>query len=182
MIESNISQSLKTKIKSTSLRISGIVEESIVDGPGIRLVIFTQGCKHNCKECHNSHTHSFNGGYDIDIEDIIDLVQANPLLDGITLSGGDPFEQALTCSILATKVKELGLNVIAYTGYTFEEISKNNDYKKLLSSIDILIDGKFEIAKKDLTLAFRGSRNQRIINVKNSIYNNTIELVGGYHV
>ena len=170
MIESNTSQ---------SIRISGIVEESIVDGPGIRLVVFTQGCKHNCKDCHNRHTHDFDGGYDIVIDDIIDLVKANPLLDGITLSGGDPFEQVLACNNLAIKVKELGLNVITYTGYTFEQIMKNIEHKELLLNTDILIDGKFEISNKDLTLPFRGSKNQRIIDVKKSIYNNTIELVGG---
>ena len=170
MIESNTSQ---------SIRISGIVEESIVDGPGIRLVVFTQGCKHNCKDCHNNHTHDFGGGYDISTDEVINLIKANPLLDGVTLSGGDPFEQAIACNNLAIEVKELGLNVITYTGYTFEQIIKNEEHMKLLLNTDILIDGKFEVSHKDLTLPFRGSKNQRIIDVKKSIYNNTIELVGG---
>lgn len=148
------------------LRIAGIVEESIVDGPGIRLVVFTQGCNHNCIGCHNPESHSFSGGKLIDIEEILDMIKENPLLDGITFSGGEPFEQAIGCSILAKKVKELGLNVIVYTGYTFEQILKNDQFKELLLQTDTLIDGKFEIEEKSLMLKFRGSKNQRIIDVK----------------
>lgn len=148
------------------LRIAGIEEESIVDGPGIRMVIFTQGCNHNCIGCHNPETHSFDGGKLIDIEDIINMVKENSLLDGITLSGGEPFEQALECSILARKIKELGLNVVTYTGYTFEEILVKKDLRQLLLQTDILIDGKFDISEKSLMLQFRGSKNQRIIDVK----------------
>lgn len=148
------------------LRIAGIVEESIVDGPGIRLVVFTQGCNHNCIGCHNPESHSFSGGKLIDIEEILDMIKENPLLDGITFSGGEPFEQAIECSILAKKVKELGLNVIVYTGYTFEQILKNDQFKELLLQTDTLIDGKFEIEEKSLMLKFRGSKNQRIIDVK----------------
>lgn len=91
------------------IRIAGIEEESIIDGPGIRLVVFTQGCNHNCVGCHNPGTHSFDGGELIDIDKIINMIKENPLLDGITLSGGEPFEQAIECSILAKKVRELGL-------------------------------------------------------------------------
>lgn len=109
----------------TQIRIAGIEDESIVDGPGIRMVIFTQGCNHNCIGCHNPESHSFHGGELIDVEDILNMIKENPLLDGITLSGGEPFEQALECSILAKEVKKLGLNVITYTGYTFEEILGN---------------------------------------------------------
>lgn len=148
------------------LRIAGIEEESIVDGPGIRMVIFTQGCNHNCIGCHNTETHSFDGGKLIDIEDIINMVKENSLLDGITLSGGDPFEQALECSILARKVKELGLNVVTYSGYTFEDILVDEKFRQLLLQTDILIDGKFNISQKSLMLPFRGSSNQRIIDVK----------------
>lgn len=151
------------------IRIAGIVEESIVDGPGIRMVIFTQGCRHNCLGCHNPETHSFNGGYLIDIKDIIDKVNENPLLDGITLSGGDPFEQSYECSILAKNVKDLGLNVVTYTGYTFEQILKIEKFRALLLQTDILIDGKFDIDKKSMMIPFRGSTNQRIIDVKKYI-------------
>ena len=148
------------------IRIAGIVEESIVDGPGIRMVVFTQGCKHNCKGCHNPESHSFTGGYLMDIEEILEEIKANPLLDGITLSGGEPFEQWDVCSELAKGVKELGLNVVTYTGYSFEEILKVDGFRKLLLQTDTLIDGKYEEEEKSLLLQFRGSKNQRIIDVK----------------
>lgn len=153
------------------LRVAGIIEESIVDGPGIRLVVFTQGCKHNCIGCHNPETHSFTGGKLIDIDSIVHMVKSNPLLDGITLSGGEPFEQVKECAILAKKVKELGLSVVTYTGYTFEEILKDRNLRELLIYTDILIDGKFDIRKKSLILKFRGSTNQRIIDVKKYLDN-----------
>lgn len=167
----------------SSIRIAGIEEESIVDGPGIRLVVFTQGCSHKCKGCHNPKTHNYHDGYDIEIDALIKKIKSNPLLDGITISGGEPFDQALLCSKLAKKVKELGLNVITYTGYTFEEIMSNvvnnEGYRDLMLETDILIDGRFEITQKDLTLPFRGSRNQRIIDVKNSIVRRKIILYRG---
>lgn len=155
----------------TKIRIAGIAEESIVDGPGIRMVIFTQGCKHNCEGCHNPESHSFTGGELVEVDEIINRVKANPLLDGITLSGGEPFEQSEECSILAREVRKLGLNVVTYTGYTFEEILKNEDFKKLLLETDTLIDGKFEIEKRSLLLQFRGSKNQRIIDVRKFLGN-----------
>lgn len=148
------------------IRIAGIEEESIVDGPGIRLVIFTQGCKHNCKDCHNPETHSFQGGYLIDINQIIQMIKENPLLDGITLSGGEPFEQAYECSLLAKKVRGLGLNIVTYSGYTFEELLKVEKFRGLLLETDLLVDGRFEINKKSTLLPFKGSTNQRIIDVK----------------
>lgn len=158
---------------STKLRIAGIVNESIVDGPGIRLVVFTQGCRHNCPGCHNPHTHSFEGGTLIDIDDIINQVKSNPLLDGITLSGGEPFEQAEALSELAQSIKSMGYNIMTYTGYTFEHIIENKykikGWDKLISVTDILVDGRFEIARKSMLLKFRGSQNQRIIDVKKSI-------------
>lgn len=150
----------------TKIRIAGIEEESIVDGPGIRMVIFAQGCKHNCVGCHNPESHSFTGGQLVEVDEIIKRVKANPLLDGISLSGGEPFEQAEECSILAKKVRALGLNVVTYTGYTFEEILAEENFRRLLLETDILIDGKFEIEEKSLMLKFRGSKNQRIIDVK----------------
>ena len=175
MTELSISQSqIKNYKNFTTIRISGIVEESIVDGPGIRLVVFTQGCNHNCPECHNPHTHDFNGGYEIDIYEIIELAKNNPLLDGITLSGGEPFDQAENCSQLAALIKSMGLNVITYTGYTYEVLIQNINYMKLLEKTDLLIDGRFDISKKDLTLDFRGSSNQRIIDVIKSFENNNI--------
>lgn len=162
------------------IKIAGIIKESIVDGPGIRLVVFTQGCVHNCTGCHNPETHSFSGGYYIEIDEIVDMVKGNPLLDGITLSGGEPFLQGKACAILANKIKNMGLNVITYTGYTFEEIIKemeiNQSWRELLLATDILIDGKFDINEKSLLLKFRGSKNQRIIDVKETLKDNEIKL------
>ena len=150
----------------TTIRIAGIEEESIVDGPGIRFVVFTQGCKHNCKGCHNPHTHPFKGGKDINIDYIIKKIKENPLLKGITLSGGEPFEQPKPCLELTKKVKELGLDVYCYSGYTIDEILEDNTKKELLYEIDTLIDGRFIEEEKNLLLQFKGSENQRIINIK----------------
>ncbi len=166
MIELNTSHSINSNKK---IRVAGIIQESIVDGPGIRLVVFTQGCRHNCKGCHNPQTHDFSGGYEISIDEILNILKSNPLLDGITLSGGDPFEQPDSCCYLAEKVRELGLNVVTYTGYTYENLLKKKEFINLLLNTDILIDGKFELSEKDLTIPFRGSRNQRIIDVKRSL-------------
>lgn len=151
------------------IRISGIIEESIVDGPGIRFVVFTQGCSHNCKGCHNKESQSFIGGEFIEIDKIINMIQSNPLLKGITLSGGEPFEQVEECLDLAKKVKEIGLDVVAYSGYTVERLLENEQYRRLLKEIDILIDGPFILEKRTELLKFRGSENQRIIELKNYI-------------
>ncbi len=151
------------------MRIAGIINESIVDGPGIRMVIFTQGCLHNCTGCHNQHTHSFDAGELIDTDKIITDIKKNPLLDGITLSGGDPFEQAAACAVLAGEVKKLGLNVVTYTGYTYEQLigltTQRAGIADLLENTDVLIDGPFVLEEKDLLLKFRGSANQRIIDM-----------------
>ncbi|NLW21825.1 MAG: anaerobic ribonucleoside-triphosphate reductase activating protein [Tissierellia bacterium] len=162
------------------IKIAGIVKESIVDGPGIRFVVFTQGCVHNCIGCHNPETHSFSNGYYIDIDEIVEMVKKDPLLDGITLSGGEPFHQGKVCGILAERIKEMGLNVVTYTGYTFEEIMNeidiNQGWRRLLYATDILIDGRFILEEKSLLLKFRGSKNQRIIDVKKSLENNMLVL------
>lgn len=164
---------------STELRIAGIIKESIVDGPGIRLVVFTQGCNHKCPGCHNPETHSFEGGTLVSIDSVIELAKKNPLLDGITFSGGEPFEQADALSELAVKAKRAGLNIITYTGYTYEYLvqhtSERPEWKKLLDETDVLIDGRFDLQKKNALLKFRGSTNQRIIDLKRTrIYNNLI--------
>lgn len=160
------------------LKIAGIVEESIVDGPGIRFVIFTQGCPHNCKGCHNPQTHDFNGGKNIKINEIIEMIKSNPLLKGITLSGGEPFMQAKQLSILIDKIKDSKLDIITYTGFKYEDLINNsndeNSFMELLTRTDILIDGKFVEDKKDDSLMFRGSSNQRAIDVKLSIQDGKI--------
>lgn len=160
------------------VRIAGVVKESIVDGPGIRFVVFAQGCRHFCEGCHNPATHDFNSGKLVDIDAIIKEMKKNPLLDGITLSGGEPFEQPEAFGELAKRSKELGYHVMAYTGYTYENLFGNTDEEKLrfLEHIDVLVDGKFEIAQKSMMLKFRGSKNQRIIDVKKSRLHNKILL------
>ena len=151
-----------------TIRISGIVEESIVDGPGLRLVVFTQGCKHNCKGCHNPDTHSYTGGKLIRIDEILKQIKENPLLDGVTFSGGEPFDQAEKLEILAKKIKEYNsdLNIIVYTGYYHEDLLKKENCVGLLNIIDTLIDGPYEEDKRSLELKFRGSSNQRIIELR----------------
>lgn len=156
-----------------TVRLSGIVKESIVDGPGIRLVVFAQGCGHRCPGCHNPDSHSFAGGTLMQIEDILKLLDRNPLLDGITLSGGEPFDQAADFAELAERVKAKGLHVMTYTGYTYEELTGEGavpeDRSRLLRASDILVDGRFELEQKSLLLKFRGSKNQRIIDVASSL-------------
>ncbi len=149
------------------IRVSEIVDDSIVDGAGIRLAIFTQGCIHNCPGCHNPQTHNVNGGKEMDTREIISLMAENPLLDGITLTGGEPFVQAEQCAELATEAHKLKLNVWTYTGYTIEEIEKNANpnFKHLLENTDVLVDGKFIEAQKSMELKFRGSSNQRVIDM-----------------
>ena len=150
--------------------------DSIVDGKGIRTVIWTQGCSHNCPSCHNPSTHDFNGGDLVDVEDVIYALENLEGQDGVTFSGGDPMFQAKACSILAKKAHELGMNVWAYTGFTYEELldKGNKDILEFLFEIDVLIDGKFDINKKSLDLEFRGSSNQRVIDVPNSLENHEV--------
>ena len=150
---------------------ANLQEDSIVDGQGIRTVIWTQGCSHNCPFCHNPSTHDFKGGELVDLVDVISALENLSGQDGVTFSGGDPMFQPKACSILAKKVHELGMNVWAYTGFTFEELIKstNKDILDFLNEIDVLIDGKFEIEKKSMDLEFRGSSNQRIIDVPKSL-------------
>ena len=152
--------------------------DSIVDGLGIRTVIWTQGCSHNCEGCHNPSTHDFKGGELVELEEVLDALEDLSGQDGITLSGGDPFFQAKQCAEISKKSHELGLNVWAYTGFVYEDLINSNkkDLLELLFEIDVLIDGKFEKSKKSLDCPFRGSSNQRIIDVKKSIENKEIIL------
>lgn len=149
------------------VRLAGVIRESIVDGPGIRFVVFAQGCPHHCPGCHNPATHDPFGGYIADTERLFAEFQKNPLLAGITLSGGDPFCQPYPLADLARQVHGAGKNVIAYTGYTIEyllaHLEENPGWRELLEQVDVLIDGPFIQAQKSLMLHFRGSANQRTI-------------------
>lgn len=154
----------------SKLRISGIADDSIVDGTGIRFTIFTQGCLHNCKGCHNPQTHSPDGGYVVDTDDLFAQISENILLDGVTFSGGEPMLQAEPLVELAKRIKrELHLNLIIYTGYTYEELlaMQDENVNALLDLADVLIDGRYIDSKRDLSLLYRGSSNQRIIKLKN---------------
>ena len=151
------------------IRISGLVNDSIVDGPGFRFAVFTQGCPHHCPGCHNPQTHDFDGGHDMDTSEIIDKFLANPLLDGVTLTGGEPFRQPEACRLLAEAAREAGLNVWAYSGYTFEELCADEAKMNLLRACDVLVDGPFILAQRTLEKRFRGSKNQRVIDVKQSL-------------
>lgn len=152
------------------LRLAGTVAESIVDGPGIRFVIFTQGCPHHCKGCQNPQTHDFSGGYDEQPESLIEQVERDPLITGVTLSGGEPFEQAEALLPLVRRLRQSGKHIMAYSGYTFEQLiggsEKRPAWRELLKECDILVDGRFEEDKKSLLLKFRGSSNQRVIDLK----------------
>lgn len=163
------------------IRIAGIIKESIVDGPGIRLVVFAQGCNHKCPGCQNPHTHSFEGGTQTTIKEILESVKDNPMLDGVTLSGGEPFEQAEAFAELASQIHQMGMDVVTYTGYTYEQIvdgmEKRKGWARLLNESDMLVDGKFEQTKKNLLLKFRGSENQRIIDIRKSLRNDDLVLL-----
>lgn len=154
------------------LRIAGTVNDSIVDGPGIRFTIFTQGCPHHCEGCHNPQTHDFDGGELVDTEELLEKIKGNPLLDGVTFSGGEPFCQAKALAAIGAQIKACGLNIITYTGYEFEALYENrdkNDWGKLLEVTDILIDGKFILAQRDWNIKFRGSSNQRYLDCQKSL-------------
>ena len=149
---------------------SNLQSDSIVDGDGIRTVIWFQGCKHHCKECQNPETWNFDGGMEVDIEDIKEQLKKLKYQTGITLSGGDPFFQASAAAEIAKFAHSIGLNVWTYTGFTYDEIINANDEKmELLKNTDVLVDGRFEIDKKSLACEFRGSTNQRVIDVKKSL-------------
>ena len=152
------------------LKLSGIQTDSIVDGPGIRTTFFCQGCPHHCEGCHNPETWPFEGGTAMDTDTMVEIVTSNPLCRGVTFSGGEPFAQAAGFAKLAKLLKEKGYEVASYSGYTFEELLEGSqDQKMLLEAIDILIDGPFLLAEKSLEIAFRGSRNQRILDVPKSL-------------
>ena len=152
------------------LDLSGIVQDSIVDGPGIRTTIFCQGCPHHCEGCHNPETWDFGCGTPMTEETIAQIVRSNPLCRGVTFSGGEPFAQSEGFAKLARLLKERGYEVASYSGYTFEELLEGSeDQKQLLQSIDILIDGPFRMEERSLELVFRGSKNQRILDIPKSL-------------
>jgi len=166
---------------SKTVRLAGIAYESLVNGPGMRRVFFAQGCKHKCKGCFNPETHSFEDGEIMDMDKLIKDVLDNPILKGVTFSGGDPIEQAHSFAYMAKAFKNSNLNIWCYTGYTFEKLLEvmkvDTAISELLNNIDVLVDGRFEINNKEEGLKFRGSTNQRIINVKESLNQNKVVIM-----
>lgn len=165
----------------SNIRLAGVIEESIVDGPGIRFTIFVQGCYHKCEGCHNEHTQDFDGGEDRSIDSLLAEIKENSLLDGVTFSGGEPFEQSEALSALARELKSLNYHIITYSGYTYEEILKKSKERpsllELLKYTDILVDGKFDLKQRNLRLKFRGSENQRIIDIEQTMKSGDITLI-----
>lgn len=164
-----------TSNRVEDIRLAGIVEESFVDGLGIRYVIFTQGCGHHCYKCQNPETWEFRGGYSKNIEELVEDILENPMLDGVTLSGGDPMYQTDAVIELIKQIKiRSKLNIWLYTGFTYEECLCNKNRLEVLKLIDVLVDGEYKDELKSLSLRFRGSSNQRIIDVQKSLQNNEI--------
>ena len=155
------------------IRLAGIVKESVVDGPGIRMVVFVQGCPHHCPGCHNENTQDPFGGYLSTVQEVIDQLPSNPLVTGMTFSGGETFMQAGALAVIGKAAKQRNLSVFTYTGFVFEtllEQSRNNpDIAALLAITDVLIDGPFLLEQRDISLAFRGSGNQRLLDVPTSL-------------
>lgn len=150
-----------------SIKIAGVVNDSIVDGEGFRFAIFTQGCMHNCPGCHNPQTHDLNGGYTADTDELFEQICENPLLSGVTFSGGEPFLQPAPLAELGVKIHQRNLNITVFTGYTLEQLVNMHDsyVDALLAQTDVLIDGPFIQSLRDISLVFRGSSNQRIIDM-----------------
>ena len=152
------------------VNLAGIVTDSIVDGPGLRTTLFAQGCPHHCEGCHNPETWDFSGGTEVSMEASVEIVKSSPLCRGVTFSGGEPFAQAEGFAEIAKALKEIGYEVASYSGYTFEELLDGTDgQKELLHCLDVLIDGPFLMREKSLEIAFRGSKNQRILDVPASL-------------
>lgn len=160
------------------MRIADVIGDSIVDGPGLRVTIFTQGCPHACPGCHNPETHDASGGRVRSYEELCALLEQSKLTDGLTLTGGEPFLQAEDCAKLAKAARALGLNVWVFTGYCYEYLLEQDrpDWNALLKETDVLVDGRYRAEQRDLQLRFRGSRNQRLIDLNKSRATGCVQL------
>ena len=158
----------KTKTEDMNIRVCGIEPESIVDGPGFRYVLFVQGCSHHCLGCHNPESWAVDAGEEMTVSDIFEEIKSNPNLRGVTFSGGEPFEQVEPLVSLAKLIKDAGLTLMSYSGYTLEELRDRKDSAtdELLNMLDMLVDGRYIEAERNLTLVYRGSENQRVIDMK----------------
>ena len=151
--------------------IYGLVPNSVTDGPGLRFGVFCQGCAHACPGCHNPDSHPYGVGDNYETKEIYDMIKKDPLVRGVTFSGGEPFDQRAAFCELAEMLKADGYEIAAYSGYTLQQLmrDKDSDKYRLLTLIDILIDGPFVLAQRSLRAGFRGSLNQRILNVPASL-------------
>ena len=155
------------------MRIAGYIDNSIVDGSGIRSVVFFQGCRHHCVGCHNAATWNPSGGEEVDVLELAEKLISSPY--NITFSGGEPLDQPTDLLRCLTNIKlRTHTNIWVYTGYTWEEIISNPDFRDILLLIDVLVDGRFEKDKANPNLLFRGSSNQRIIDVRESLNTGSI--------
>lgn len=159
---------------------SPLQPDSIVDGEGIRTVIWTQGCEHHCPGCHNQITWDFNQGQKFKIEEINKQLDKLEGQTGITFSGGDPLYQVKACTQIAKHAKKIGLNVWCYTGFIYENLLKDSKNIEFLKYVDVLVDGPFILKERTLNYDFRGSKNQRIIDVQKSLKQNKTVLVSKY--
>lgn len=154
----------------SEMRLYGLVGDSIVDGPGFRVTVFVQGCPHHCPGCHNPESHDPAGGKLWTLDEIEARFTGNPLLDGITLSGGEPFDQPAACAEVARRAHQKGLNVWTFTGYLYEDLlekaAADEDIGALLAQTDVLVDGPFLLDQRSLDLLYKGSRNQRLIHMQ----------------
>ena len=164
------------------MRIAGYVQDSIVDGPGLRFTLFVQGCPHGCPGCHNPETHDVCGGREMAPADVIALLLSNPWTDGLTLSGGEPFAQPEACAQIARAAKAHGLSVWAYSGYTIDQLMQSPlpAVGELLGLCDVLVDGPFRLAQRSLSLRWRGSANQRVLDVPASLAAGRAVVLSGY--
>lgn len=166
------------------MNVSGINFESIVDGEGVRVVVFVSGCEHSCKGCHNPESHSFAVGQNFteDLQDeVIQYIEKTPFISGITLSGGDPMYSAIEVAAFVRKLKEAtpSASIWLYSGFCYEDIAADQDMAGLLSLCDVLVDGEFVLEQRDTTLPYRGSRNQRLIDVPASMKSRAVVLWEG---
>lgn len=156
----------------STIRLAGVVTQSITDGPGLRFTVFTQGCPHKCKGCHNPETWDFEGGKDYNIDDLLSDFDSNPLLKGATLSGGEPLVRVGELLPFAKAIKERGKDIVCFTGFLFEDILEKSktdaDLAEILKYIDILVDGPFVLELRDISDRFKGSSNQRVIDIPKS--------------
>lgn len=165
------------KQNKSFMRVAGIIDDSMVDGPGIRYAIFLQGCSHNCQGCHNPATHDYNSGNIVNIDDIISDIKNYKYINAVTFSGGEPLDQPEAVEEAVIRLKAAGYHIMIYSGYTYEEITSDSAKYNAIKNADILVDGRFINSKKSLSLRFRGSFNQRVIDIQATMSNKHVTLI-----